>query len=279
MGRPQAINRIRRDIEKWIDDSRALLDGYADKDGKIWVVKYMHSRHLESFLIGTHAKKMRISDTIGFTWGTGVYVTPLQHPRSTMMFGRIALLGYIDANDIQRPYDARHSQQNGVGYFLQWAQSAKMAKFMEATTNVYPHLYLHDLKQEFCKTFNIDFVCFEPDELSNRTNKHDIWFNIKEANPTSFSDRIKEVEWVAIVGEEYELEKNSNHYARFIGQNLRTPPLPNPPDAVYATYTIPFRVGLSSVPDLPDSFLNTLYQDLYDATRKTKTRQVALLRP
>ena len=94
---------VEKDIQSWCDTStRDFRSKYVETD-RAWVLKYIPARFLKSFL--SH-RRMTVSATPGFTWGDGVYVTPLRHPYSTMMYGRAGVMGWLQWAPEQKAYDA-----------------------------------------------------------------------------------------------------------------------------------------------------------------------------
>lgn len=90
---------LKEKIQNHIDEStKTFLSKFdesrsEDDDKKIGVIKYFPPQYLEGFLKN---RKLHISDSLDFTWGKGVYVSPLQYPKSSMMYGRIGVLGWYD---------------------------------------------------------------------------------------------------------------------------------------------------------------------------------------
>lgn len=104
------------DIRSWCATSTSAFQKlYVEKD-RVWVLKYISARFLKSFL---SAKWMTVSATPGFTWGDGVYVTPLRHPYSAMMYGRAGVMGWLAWTHAQKAYDATG---RGVDLYLEWIQ-------------------------------------------------------------------------------------------------------------------------------------------------------------
>src|SRR5215216_613901 len=111
----RTLDEVETDVEDWIDQSSRLFhQEFLGADQKVWVMKYFPPRFLEAFLKN---RRLAISATPGFTWGDGVYVTPLSYPYSTMMYGRIGVMGWVHVDDLRRTYDA--SLSRGTDLYLE----------------------------------------------------------------------------------------------------------------------------------------------------------------
>jgi hypothetical protein len=101
-GAGDAVGRIEEEIEEHIlAGSKLFYSDHRNPDGSVYVIKYFPSKRLGSFLAS--GRKLYASDLPGFTWGDGIYVAPLGAPLTSMMFGRIGLVGKIEP---KRIYDA-----------------------------------------------------------------------------------------------------------------------------------------------------------------------------
>jgi hypothetical protein len=95
--------------------------------GSPLVIKYIPAK----FAMGYQTAKttqLRISDTAGFTWGDGTYVSPLAFPISTAVFGRVGVVAKFDPAG-WRVFDATTDQHQS--YYLQWA--SRQPLFRRAT--------------------------------------------------------------------------------------------------------------------------------------------------
>ncbi len=213
--RPQAA--VEHDIQEWcITSSGTFQKTYVETD-KVWVLKYMPARFLKSFL---SAKRMSISATPGFTWGDGIYVTPLLHPYSTMMYGRAGVMGWLPWTSRQQAYDATG---RGLDLYLEWIQYFR-GPYKYLATTLHANLANRALRNAFRRKFKIDVVFFPPDQVNQAyvNPSTDRWLVVSDwsgAGPQApgqrpvQSDRIKECEWVAMVEEEFEESVWKVHYS------------------------------------------------------------------
>src|ERR1700728_955789 len=108
------LGDLEKQIKTYIERGTASFPTrYRESDGGIYVIKYFPTKRLGSFLAA--GKKLYASDTAGFTWGDAVYVAPLSAPLTTMMFGRIGVVGRIEPTRI---YDA--TRPDGRGLYQDW---------------------------------------------------------------------------------------------------------------------------------------------------------------
>jgi hypothetical protein len=221
---------VESDIRNWCGTSTtAFRAAYVETD-RVWVLKYIAARFLKSFL---SAKQMTVSATPGFTWGDGVYVTPLHHPYSTMMYGRAGVMGWLPWTHVQRAYDATG---RGIDLYLEWIQYFRGPYKCLATT-LHANLANRALRNAFRRKFAIDVVFFPPDQLNQAyvNPSTDRWFVVSDwsgAGPQApgqrpvRSVRIKECEWIAMVEEEFEESVWKVHYSDLFRPVLHGTALP-----------------------------------------------------
>src|SRR5215472_4918751 len=95
------LSDLERAIEDHIQMSKGLFNNlFNEPTGECYVIKYLHAKRLSAFIA---AGQLYASDVPGYTWGDGVYVAPLAMPFSTMMYGRVGIVGKISPT---RVYDA-----------------------------------------------------------------------------------------------------------------------------------------------------------------------------
>ena len=113
---PRLLAQVEMDIRAHCASSASNFAslGFTDLAGDIWVLKFMLPKYLSDFQT---SHQLRISSTAGYTWGDGVYVVPLSNPYSTMMYGRVGVMGRIAASGLTY-WDARST--NGVHLFQEW---------------------------------------------------------------------------------------------------------------------------------------------------------------
>lgn len=61
--------------------------------GSALAIKYIPTKFAAEYRTLGH--RLKISETPGFTWGRGTYVTPLAFPLSTAIFGRVGVVAEI----------------------------------------------------------------------------------------------------------------------------------------------------------------------------------------
>ncbi len=225
------LDKLEDEIEDWIKDStrrfKAPGSSFVDNQ-QTWVLKFIPPRYLGSFL---QSKLLAVSATPGFTWGDGVYVTPICNPYSTMMYGRAGILGRIDAAMIDRVFDA--SIGAGVDLYQEWIQYGVFL-FRQLTTTIHGNIANRILRNWFRRRFAIDIVVFPPDQFNrayvNQTK--DRWFVISDwtnvgpqahgQRPT-LSRKVEDCEWVAIVQEEFEETGTKIHFKDLLGPHIAPP--------------------------------------------------------
>jgi len=217
------LHAIQTDIGDWIAHStQAFKQDYAET-GKVWVLKFIDARFLGAFL--RSGGRLVVSATPGFTWGDGVYVAPLRNEYSTMMYGRIGVLGWLDPSDIRNVYDA--SQSKGVELYQEWIQHSSFL-YRQLTTTIHADLTNRVLRNAFRRTFDIDVVYFPPDQFNRAyvNSARDRWFLVSDwtsvgkfapGQRPQFSNRVRECRWVAIVEEQFEPSASRTHYSDLIG--------------------------------------------------------------
>ena len=208
---------VENDIRGWCSTSTsAFRPTYVETD-RVWALKYIPARFLKSFLT---KKQMTVSATPGFTWGDGVYVTPLRHPYSTMMYGRAGVMGWLPWGVSQVAYDATGI---GVDLYLEWIQYFR-GPYKYLATTLHANLANRALRNAFRRKFKIDVVFFPPDQFNSAyvNLSTDRWFVVSDwsgAGPQApgqrpvRSGRIRDCEWVAMVEEEFEESMWKVHYS------------------------------------------------------------------
>lgn len=211
---------VRDHVERSSREFRARLDA----QGRLWVVKYFPPRFLAAFV---RDPRLPISATPGFTWGDGVYVVPLDHPYSSMMYGRVGVVGWLADADVGRAYVANDA---GVALYQQWIRrNAFMYRML--TTTVHADYANRYLRNRFRRSFGIDVVDFPPDQFNRAyvVPARDRWLCVSDwaglsavavAQQPRRSPRIRECEWVAVVGEEFEQSGTRITYRDLIGSQL-----------------------------------------------------------
>ncbi|MCC7157100.1 MAG: hypothetical protein IT161_21145 [Bryobacterales bacterium] len=221
---------VERDIRNWCATSTPGFRATYVEAGRVWVLKYFAARFLKSFL---SAKQMTVSATPGLTWGDGVYVTPLRHPYSTMMYGRAGVMGWLSWTDAQTAYDATG---RGIDLYLEWIQYFR-GPYRYLATTLHANLANRVLRNAFRRKFAIDVVFFSPDQYNRAyvNPSTDRWFVVSDWNGVGpqapgqrpvRSARINECEWVAMVEEEFEESVWKVHYSDLFRPVLHGTALP-----------------------------------------------------
>ena len=204
---------VEHDVRAWIAaSSSAFAPRYVDGNGQMWVLKFFPPQYLAGFI---RKPELVISTTAGFTWGDGVYLVPLDHVYSAMIYGRVGVMGWIGQSDLARIYDA--SVARGSSLYEEWIQF-KPALFRLLTTTVHSQFANRRLRNAFRSAFNIDLVIFKPDEFNRAyvLPARDRWVvlsdfavsNALAAGTIGFSSKVRDCEVIAIGTEEFVLSKN-----------------------------------------------------------------------
>jgi len=218
------LNEIERDVRGWADISTTRFQQQFNDNGRFWMLKYMHPQYLADFL---RHKQVVISTTPGFTWGDGIYVSPLSNPYSTMMYGRVGVLGRLEGAAV-KAYDG--ADRRGIELYQQWIQHSTFL-FTILTTTIHADRANRLLRNAFRRRFAIDVTFFRPDQY-NKTYVaagSDLWFVVSDWSGVSlqaptqrprFSSRIVGCEWVAVVGEQFQESGSRTHFIDLIGPHL-----------------------------------------------------------
>ena len=230
-----ALDEIEDAVLNYVDECSQRFHAGRDRDGLVWVVKYLKPQWLEKFMsLGA----LGISRTPGFTWGDGVYVTPLEHAYSSAMYGRAGIVGVIRSTDLARVYDA--VDPRGLDLYQQWIRM-DVTLYRQLTTTIHADVANRELRNTFRKKFRIDLVCFQPDETpAGYSLPGDTWFCVTDWTPPAkgesfaYSTRIRDCRFVAIVGEEFSHQQHRADWPRYFAPVVATVPI-NWVDAAHAT--------------------------------------------
>jgi hypothetical protein len=172
--------------------------------GKLHVIKYMPTKWLEDAL---QTRSLYASETPGYTWGDAVYVAPLQIPCSTMMYGPVGVVGWLDMTGLVF-YDA--VDVRGIAYYQEWIRHFPDL-YTQLTTTVHSNEANREFRNRFRTRFGIDCICFRPDESCSGyvDGVADLWFAITEwgtGRQVAYgrSRRIKDIAWRVISTEAFE---------------------------------------------------------------------------
>jgi len=168
---------IRSAIDIYPDGRLGTLAAQSDPLGRgsPLVIKYIPARYAMDYQTAK-TTQLRISNTAGFTWGDGTYVSPLAFPISTAVFGRIGVVAKFDPT-AWKVFDATTDQHQD--YYLQWA--ALQPLFRRATLTALSPYYNQKLRNLFRIAFDIDCVLFPPDQSNPvYNNSSDVWMNVTD---------------------------------------------------------------------------------------------------
>lgn len=195
-------------IESAIATSRpALLDlaelprvPRAGRRKQGFAVKYIPVGYARNYLWTNDGLYIGIAD---YTWGRGVYVTTVQEPLSTAIYGRVGVVGQFNPRE-WRVFDARDPDK--IALYTEWL--ALQPNFDDALLTVHSGYWFHLLRNTFRERFRIDCILFRPDEFDfsqEYTRQTDTWLAVSDWHRnqlrSGYSDRFHDVR-VVIVGEE-----------------------------------------------------------------------------
>jgi hypothetical protein len=199
-----------------------------DEHGDWLVIKYIPVRYCRVFRPDLAARAagggppgLRISDTPGFTWGPGNYVTPLANPLSTAIYGRAGIVARLDRNQAHQwtVFDARASVNQD--HYIAW--TLHQPAFRWLTTTCHANLANHYLRKAFREAFAIDSVVFHPDQRNpDYTQRHDVWLCISDWTPfrrlaSGESRVLGDPRLTVLVSEEFEPQSHDVRRRSLIG--------------------------------------------------------------
>jgi hypothetical protein len=168
-------------IEKAIDDSKPAWEEFVrrnlspkslDKRERPLAMKYTGSDRAKNYL---PPRRGRIF--IGqkdFTWGRAVYVTGVDEPLSTAIYGRVGLVSWFLPDRGWKVLDARDPAKASL--YLEWLK--EQPTYDDAILTVHTNHWLHGLRNDFREQFAIDLILCKPDETDRDgwyTKPHDTW--------------------------------------------------------------------------------------------------------
>lgn len=180
----------------------ALLDPV--QPDRLYIIKYTAAKFLNDIL---KTGCLFASSTPGYTWGDAVYVSPLSHPRSTMMYGAVGVVGWVDVSR-WTIFDA--TDPSGIQLYQHWI-SFMPDLFNQLTTTIHSNQANQQLRNRFRSRFAIDCVCFRPDEICADyvDEKKDVWLALSHWNAAGQiasgpSNVVKDLKWCAVTPESFE---------------------------------------------------------------------------
>jgi hypothetical protein len=208
---------LREEIEDAIDSSQPawdlLVEANREHPGSSafsLAMKYVESERAGTYRAATNG--LWIGSNY-HTWGRGVYVTGVQEPLSTAIYGRIGIVARFDPTG-WRCFDARDVQNRQL--YLRWLHA--QVDYPEAVLTVHTDFWLHSLRNLFREQFLIDVVLFAPDELdgaSQYTSKDDTWMAVSDWTPggtlvaSGYSSRFVDVRLTVLLEEEFRADDPS----------------------------------------------------------------------
>jgi len=173
-------------------------------------VKYVPSKRATDYLRPNNGLYIG-SDN--FTWGKAVYVTGVEEPLSTAIYGRVGVISWFDPTD-WRVFDARVEANQHL--YLTWLQHQKA--YHPAIFTVHSNHWLHQLRNAFREQYRIDVVLCNPDENDSHNwyaNPTDIWLGVSDwlepgvlkggsqDTAKNYSDRFRHVRLTIVPEEEF----------------------------------------------------------------------------
>ena len=196
---PDLDAEISASVETYPDGRlKALVDECAPDVGPL-AIKYVPARYAGTYRTG--AGQLKISNTPGFTWGTGTYVAPLAFPVSSAIFGRIGIVCRFDPTG-WRVFDATSRQNEEL--YTRWATLQPLFRYVLLTAQ--SGYYNQQLRDFFRTRYGIDCVLFPPDQLNAvYTRNSDVWMNVTDWKnggiDDEYSDRLSDP-WICVIADE-----------------------------------------------------------------------------
>lgn len=203
---------LRADIEDAIEDSGPAWSQFVSDNledprsptGPSLTVKYVPSRFAATY---RHPNPGLFIGSSNFTWGRGVYVTGVQEPLSTAIYGRVGILARINDPTNWICFDARIPANEAL--YLHWLHA--QADYPEAVLTVHSDHWLHQLRNLFREQFQIDVVLFRPDEADLPgwyTRPTDTWLAVSDWTSTGsltsgYSGRFSDARLTILIEDEF----------------------------------------------------------------------------
>jgi hypothetical protein len=234
---------IRASIEVYPHGRLGQLAAQSDplSSGDPLVIKYIPAKYAAVYQ--SPGGTLRISETAGFTWGTGTYVVPLAYPISSAIFGRVGVVAKFDP-DGWRVFDATIEQNQD--HYLSWAAYQLLAR--QAALTAQSAYYNQQLRNQFRVAFDIDCVLFPPDQTNTAyTSLTDIWMNVTDwakgrVIATGGSARFTDPKIVVLVDDEFYDDLGGTVRQAMLGFTATKPTNAATAKAIATTYTA--RTGL-----------------------------------
>jgi hypothetical protein len=225
---------LRAEIEDGLHSSRPAVDRIAEASSEgpangPFAIKYMPIEYGATYQGGSPSGRLRISDRDGFTWGTGVYLTPLCHPISTGIYGRTGVVATFNPT-LWRVLDC--TQRANEALYLRWLQHQPLLRDVLVTDSGYVN---HLLRNRFRETLRIDYVLFHPDERDAAgvyTRGTDTWMTVGDFDTSSgllrtgWSKQFRDPRLAVILEEEFTVDSPPLTRSPVLGLTGTRPPDP-----------------------------------------------------
>jgi hypothetical protein len=213
-GSPLLSPPFRGAIEAAIVDSATAWDAFVNANrgssgGDPLAVKYVPSRFAPNYVVVPNDGLFIGSSN--FTWGRGVYVTGVEEPLSTAIYGRAGIVSWFDPTG-WRAFDARDPAK--VLLYLQWLHA--QPDYADAVLTVHSNYWLHEFRNTFREQFEIDVVLFNPDEQDSRgwyTTPAHCWLAVSDWQgpgkllQQDFSKRFHDARLTIVAEEEFQCDE------------------------------------------------------------------------
>jgi hypothetical protein len=199
---------LRTAIEKAIADSASAWAAFVNANRQSpgqppLAVKYVPSKYASTYLKPNSGLYIGSSN---FTWGRGVYVTGVQEPLSTAIYGRVGIVSWFDPVD-WNAFDARDPYH--VQLYVAWLIA--QPDYNEAVLTVHSDHWLHQFRNTFREQFDIDVILFHPDEKDSHawyTDPGHTWLAVSDWQSRgklaqNYSMRFHDVRLTIIAEEEF----------------------------------------------------------------------------
>jgi hypothetical protein len=234
---------LRADIEAAITDSAVSWDAHVEanreaRGGWPLAVKYVPARYAAQALASAG---LAIGES-NYTWGRGVYVTGVEEPLSTAIYGRAGLVARFHPVG-WRAFDARVPDHQAL--YLRWLQA--QPDYEDAVLTVHSDHFLHRLRNTFREQFHIDVVLFHPDERDSEgwyTSRDHIWLAVSHWSGDRLargtSDVFKQIRLTLLPEEEFDQDPGALVRRPLLALSAGAPPPPSGavtwPEAVRDAY-------------------------------------------
>lgn len=211
---------VRDEVERHVRPyGQSRLLELVDEVGQPLAIKYIESRWAREYpppASPASGARLKISTSLGYTWGTATYVTPLCFPLSTAIYGRIGIVAEFNPWQPSewRVFDATDPQASAA--YLRWLQQQALFPLLALTMHAQFANQL--MRDEFRTAFRIDCVLFPPDQFDllphalgyqAYTQSGHVWMAVSDWLPNGqlnrdFSDRLENPRFTVLVSEEFE---------------------------------------------------------------------------